>query len=61
MPLDKIQTTPKLPELAMRALLNAMESGQIRVGAELPAESDLAASLGVSRGSRASAWRCWST
>lgn len=51
MSLDKIQNTPKLPERVMQALLDAMESGQIKVGEELPIERDLAASMGVSRGS----------
>ena len=51
MSLDKIQNTPKLPERVMQALLDAMESGKIKVGEELPIERDLAASMGVSRGS----------
>lgn len=52
MQLEKIQNTaPKIPELVMQALLSAMESGQIRVGEELPAERDLAVMLGIGRGS----------
>lgn len=52
MELERIQNTaPKIPELVMQALLNAMENGKIKVEEELPPERDLAASLGVGRGS----------
>ncbi len=52
MHLEKIQTnTPKLPELVMKSLINAIENGQIQVGKELPSERDLAEKLGVGRGS----------
>ena len=52
MQLEKIQyTSPKVPELVMQALINAIEGGQIQVGAELPSERDLAEKLGVGRGS----------
>ena len=37
MQLEKIQNvSPKIPELVMQALINAIESGQIRVGEDLP-------------------------
>ena len=52
MRLEKIQyVSPKIPELVMQALISAIESGQIRVGEELPSERDLAEHLGVGRGS----------
>ena len=52
MDLQKIQNTaPKIPELVMQSLLTAMETGQIKVQDELPPERDLAATLGVGRGS----------
>lgn len=52
MELQKIQNTaPKIPELVMQALLEAMERGKIKVQEELPPERDLAATLGVGRGS----------
>ena len=52
MPLDKIQhAPPKIPELVMWALIDAIENGTIRVGTELPSERDLAVQLGVGRGS----------
>ncbi len=52
MQLQKIQNnTPKLPELVMRSLIEAIEKGQIQVGAELPSERELAEKLGVGRGS----------
>ena len=52
MRLEKIQNeSPKIPELVMRSLIAAIESGQIRVGEDLPSERDLAESLGVGRGS----------
>ena len=50
--LQKIQyDAPKIPELVMQALIEAIESGHIRVGEELPSERDLAETLGVGRGS----------
>lgn len=52
MTLEKIQVvSPKIPELVMQALIAAIESGQIQVGAGLPSERDLAETLGVGRGS----------
>jgi len=52
MQLEKIQNvSPKIPELVMQALINAIENGQIQVGKELPSERDLAEQLGVGRGS----------
>jgi Transcriptional regulators len=52
MTLEKIQNvSPKIPELIMQSLTNAMDSGYIKVGVELPSERDLAESLGVGRGS----------
>ena len=52
MQLQKIQyDAPKIPELVMQALIEAIESGHIRVGEELPSERDLAETLGVGRGS----------
>ena len=51
MHLQKIQNNnPKLPQLVSQALIDAIESGQIQVGQELPSERDLAETLGVSRG-----------
>ena len=52
MTLQKIQHSPKkLPQLVAQALIDALESGQIQVGQELPSERDLAEMLGVGRGS----------
>ena len=52
MELQKIQNTaPKIPELVMQALLEAMEKGTVKVQEELPPERDLAAALGVGRSS----------
>lgn len=52
MQLEKIEnTSPKIPELIMKALINAIEKGHIQVGRELPSERDLAEKLGVGRGS----------
>jgi len=52
MQLQKIQnTSPKIPELIMQSLVEAIENGYIHVGKELPSERDLAESLGVGRGS----------
>ncbi|MGE4353444.1 MAG: FadR/GntR family transcriptional regulator [Oscillospiraceae bacterium] len=52
MKLEKIQNTaPKMPELVMKALLKAMENGQLRIGDDLPSERDLSELLGVGRGS----------
>ena len=51
MTLQKIQHSPqKLPQLVAQALIDALESGQIQVGQELPSERDLAEMLGVGRG-----------
>ncbi len=52
MPFEKIQNNvQKIPDLVMQALIEAMESGSIHVGDELPSERDLAVSLGIGRGS----------
>ena len=53
MHIEKIQqnTTPRVPELIMQALVKAIEDGHIRVGEDLPSERDLAEMLGVGRGS----------
>lgn len=52
MQLQKIQqSNPKLPQLVSQTLIDAIESGQIQVGQELPSERDLAETLGVGRGS----------
>lgn len=52
MQFEKIQNTaPKMPELVMAAILNAMESGQLCIGDDLPSERDLSELLGVGRGS----------
>ena len=52
MQLDKIQyDSPKVPELIMEAIVNAIGEGKIKVGKELPPERDLAEQLGVGRGS----------
>jgi GntR family transcriptional repressor for pyruvate dehydrogenase complex len=51
MQLDKIQyDSPKVPELIMEAIVNAIGEGKIKVGKELPPERDLAEQLGVGRG-----------
>ena len=51
MTLSKINyDSPKLPQLVAQTLINAIESGQIQVGQELPSERDMAEMLGVSRG-----------
>lgn len=52
MALDKIQvTTAKVPELVMNSLLEAIESGDIKINEDLPSERELAETLGVGRGS----------
>lgn len=53
MQLKKVQqnSTPKISELIMQSLLDAMEDGTIKVKDELPPERDLAEKLGVGRSS----------
>lgn len=52
MQFDKIQVTaPKVPELVMNSLLNAINTGKIKINEDLPPERELAESLGVGRGS----------
>lgn len=52
MSLEKIQySSPKIPELVMESIINAIENGHIKVGSDLPSERDLAERLGVGRGS----------
>ncbi len=51
MTLERIQTSPKVPELVMQSLISALERGTIQVGDELPSERDLAEKLGIGRGS----------
>lgn len=49
---EKIEVnTPKIPEIVLNKLVEAMEAGKIHIGEELPSERDLATSMGVSRGS----------
>jgi GntR family transcriptional regulator, transcriptional repressor for pyruvate dehydrogenase complex len=52
MQLDKIQvSSPKVPELVMNSLLDAINTGKIKVNDDLPPERELAEALGVGRGS----------
>lgn len=52
MQFEKIHNdAPKMPELVMAAILKAMESGQLKIGDDLPSERDLSELLGVGRGS----------
>ena len=52
MQFEKIQyNAPKVPELVMNSILNAIDSGKIKLYEELLPERELAASLGVGRGS----------
>lgn len=52
MQLGKIQNdAPKVPDLIMEALINAVENGTIKEGEELPPERTLAEQFGVGRGS----------
>lgn len=52
MQLKKVHSsTPKISELIMQSLLEAMEDGTIQVKDELPPERDLAEKLGVGRSS----------
>ena len=52
MQLEKIQNNaPKIPELVMQTILRAIDDGRIQLNEDLPSERDLAAALGVGRGS----------
>ena len=52
MDFDKIQhTAPTVPELVLDSLMNAIEEGRLKIGAELPPERELAEALGISRNS----------
>ncbi len=52
MQLEKIKNNaPKVPELVMRAILKAIEGGQIKLNEDLLPERPPAAALGVGRGS----------
>ncbi|MDF2524410.1 MAG: putative GntR family transcriptional regulator [Clostridiales bacterium] len=51
MELDKIRSSPKLPELVIQTFFNAITNGEIKVNQELPSERELSEKLGVSRGS----------
>lgn len=52
MDLTKISSNaPKVPELVMNSLLDAIETGKIKIGDELPPERELVEVLGVGRGS----------
>lgn len=46
-----ISEQPKIPELIMKSLIEAIRDGSIKVGEEVPSERDLADVLGVGRGS----------
>ena len=50
--LEKIKNTaPKVPALVMQAILKAIDDGRIKLNEDLLPERDLAAALGVGRGS----------
>lgn len=52
MKFEKIQNdAPSVPLLVMDSLLDAIESGKIKINADLPPERELAEALGVGRGS----------
>ena len=52
MTFDKIQiSSPKVPELVIDNLLNAIESGKLKINEDLPPERELAEELGISRSS----------
>ena len=52
MQFEKIENNaPKMPELVMAALLNAMEKDQLKIGDDLHPERELSELLGVGRGS----------
>ena len=52
MEFDKIQhSAPTVPELVLDSLMNAIEEGRLKIGAELPPERELAEALGISRNS----------
>ena len=52
MVVERIQNdAPKVPQLIMQELINAVEAGSLKAGEELPPERTLAEQLGVGRGS----------
>ncbi|MDR1701941.1 MAG: FadR family transcriptional regulator [Sporomusaceae bacterium] len=51
MSLEKIPATPKLSEIVLNTLIQAIADGQLKVGEELMPERELADMLGVGRGS----------
>ncbi|MDR1701940.1 MAG: FadR family transcriptional regulator [Sporomusaceae bacterium] len=51
MSLEKIPATPKLSEIVLNALLQAIAEGKLKVGEELMPERELSDMLGVGRGS----------
>lgn len=51
MELDRIQNTPKISEMVLESIFNAISEGRIKIGEELPSERELSEMLGVSRGS----------
>ena len=48
---DKIRARPKVSEVVMERLLQALSDGEITIGTEMPPERDLAERMGIGRGS----------